>query len=233
VADGEPCVPVRPGSFAAGVRPRARSGCGAELDVFFALVSDPGLESAGVSGSALELIAGGPFRKTRTTARRAPRNLPSGQLCGTPGRPRHSARSDMGEAVVPAEERKQRSAHPDKDPRNWNIKRNIRAASRQDSEITQGWRVPPFLRRLPCSEDSARRPRAGHHDPPHIYAPAAGAFEIKRQTCALSSAAEAAAKANRAKAGSDLAPIFFMIEARWFSTVRWLRLRSAAMFLLG
>ena len=53
------------------------------------------------------------------------------------------------------------------------------------------------------------------------------------RTSVLSSPSEAAASANRAKAGSDLAPILFMIEARWFSTVRWLIPRSAAMFLLG
>ena len=43
----------------------------------------------------------------------------------------------------------------------------------------------------------------------------------------------AAASANRASAGSDLVPVFVMIAARWFSTVRWLMPRSAAMFLLG
>ena len=44
---------------------------------------------------------------------------------------------------------------------------------------------------------------------------------------------QAAASANRANAGSDFEPVFFMIEARWFSTVRWLMPRSAAIFLLG
>ena len=43
----------------------------------------------------------------------------------------------------------------------------------------------------------------------------------------------AAASASLASAGSDFDPVFFMIEARWFSTVRWLMPRSAAMFLLG
>ena len=57
--------------------------------------------------------------------------------------------------------------------------------------------------------------------------------KIHHQTRLVLSESEAAASANRARAGSDFAPIFFMIEARWFSTVRWLRLRSAAMFLLG
>ncbi len=47
------------------------------------------------------------------------------------------------------------------------------------------------------------------------------------------SAVELAAKASRAKAGSDAAPVLRIIEARWFSTVRWLIPRSAAMFLLG
>src|SRR5580698_1281171 len=42
-----------------------------------------------------------------------------------------------------------------------------------------------------------------------------------------------AAIISRASAGSDFAPVFFMMEARWFSTVRWLMPRSAAMFLLG
>jgi hypothetical protein len=39
--------------------------------------------------------------------------------------------------------------------------------------------------------------------------------------------------ANLANAGSDFDPVLFMMEARWFSTVRWLTPRSAAMFLLG
>jgi hypothetical protein len=43
----------------------------------------------------------------------------------------------------------------------------------------------------------------------------------------------AAASASRASSGSDLVPVFVMIEARWFSTVRWLIPRSTAMFLLG
>ena len=33
---------------------------------------------------------------------------------------------------------------------------------------------------------------------------------------------QAAVSANRANAGTDFDPVFFMIEARWFSTVRWL-----------
>jgi hypothetical protein len=43
----------------------------------------------------------------------------------------------------------------------------------------------------------------------------------------------AAVTANRANAGSDLLPVRFTVEARWFSTVRWLIRRSSAMFLLG
>ena len=43
----------------------------------------------------------------------------------------------------------------------------------------------------------------------------------------------AATSASRASAGSDFDPVRFMIDARWFSTVRWLMPRSAAMFLLG
>jgi hypothetical protein len=38
---------------------------------------------------------------------------------------------------------------------------------------------------------------------------------------------------NLPSAGSDFEPVFFMIAARWFSTVRRLIPRSAAMFLLG
>jgi hypothetical protein len=60
-----------------------------------------------------------------------------------------------------------------------------------------------------------------------------GMPSIQHQMRVLSSASDAAASANRAKAGTDLAPVFFMIEARWFSTVRWLRRRSAAIFLVG
>ena len=48
-----------------------------------------------------------------------------------------------------------------------------------------------------------------------------------------SSAPPDARSANRASAGSDFDPVLFMMAARWFSTVRWLMLRSAAMFLLG
>lgn len=33
---------------------------------------------------------------------------------------------------------------------------------------------------------------------------------------------ETAAIASLASAGRDLAPVFFMMDARWFSTVRWL-----------
>lgn len=47
------------------------------------------------------------------------------------------------------------------------------------------------------------------------------------------SAPPAAPSANRASAGSEVAPVRRMIAARWFSTVRWLIFRSAAMFLLG
>ena len=43
----------------------------------------------------------------------------------------------------------------------------------------------------------------------------------------------AATSASRASAGSDFEPVLFMMEARWFSTVRWLMPRSAAIFLLG
>lgn len=45
--------------------------------------------------------------------------------------------------------------------------------------------------------------------------------------------ADSAASARRANAGSDRVPVFRMIAARWFSTVRWLMPRSAAIFLLG
>ena len=43
----------------------------------------------------------------------------------------------------------------------------------------------------------------------------------------------AEASANRANSGRDFDLVFFMIEARWFSTVRWLIPRFAAIFLLG
>jgi hypothetical protein len=42
-----------------------------------------------------------------------------------------------------------------------------------------------------------------------------------------------AASAKRISAESECKPVFFMTAARWFSTVRWLMPRSAAMFLLG
>jgi hypothetical protein len=49
-----------------------------------------------------------------------------------------------------------------------------------------------------------------------------GASKGQVRTSVLSSGHEAAGSANRAKAGSDLVPIFLMIEVRWLSTVRWL-----------
>jgi hypothetical protein len=42
-----------------------------------------------------------------------------------------------------------------------------------------------------------------------------------------------AARAKRISAESECEPVFFITAARWFSTVRWLMRRSAAMFLLG
>ena len=42
-----------------------------------------------------------------------------------------------------------------------------------------------------------------------------------------------AASAKRISAERECEPVFFMTAARWFSTVRWLMPRSAAMFLLG
>ena len=41
------------------------------------------------------------------------------------------------------------------------------------------------------------------------------------------------ARAKRISSESECEPVFFMTAARWFSTVRWLMPRSAAMFLLG
>ena len=43
----------------------------------------------------------------------------------------------------------------------------------------------------------------------------------------------AARNANRVNAGRDFDPVLCMIEARWFSTVRWLMPRRAAIFLLA
>ncbi len=49
----------------------------------------------------------------------------------------------------------------------------------------------------------------------------------------LSGRAACAATASLARAGRDRHPVLCMIEWRWFSTVRWLMRKSAAMFLLG
>ena len=46
--------------------------------------------------------------------------------------------------------------------------------------------------------------------------------EIRAAPIGSSVSFPAAASANRASAGTDFDPVFFMIEARWFSTVRWL-----------
>ena len=58
---------------------------------------------------------------------------------------------------------------------------------------------------------------------------------VRDPRCTTSSSVsfQAAASANRANAGTDFDPVFFMIKARWFSTVRGLIRRSAAIFLLG
>ena len=58
----------------------------------------------------------------------------------------------------------------------------------------------------------------------------AAAFEV---LTAVLPTPPAARSANLASAGSDFDPVLFMMPARWFSTVRWLMPRSAAMFLLG
>jgi hypothetical protein len=68
--------------------------------------------------------------------------------------------------------------------------------------------------------------------------PSAKFSRVERATAASyrraidgSSSPADARSASRASAGSDFDPVLFMIEARWFSTVRWLMLRSAAMWL--
>ena len=76
---------------------------------------------------------------------------------------------------------------------------------------------------------SCRRDRLGNHLLGVCRAAVTGVPVDVRRVGAI----PAAASANRANAGSDFEPVFFMIEARWFSTVRWLMPRSAAMFLLG
>jgi hypothetical protein len=49
---------------------------------------------------------------------------------------------------------------------------------------------------------------------------AGGGLETQRQTGSLPSMFQAAVRANLANAGSDFDPDFFVMEARWFSTVR-------------
>jgi hypothetical protein len=98
--------------------------------------------------------------------------------------------------------------------------------------------IPEFCLSMIITQRIARRRhRAGHlrsrglTTPRAVHrAPTTGAV-----ACATGASAPfpAAASANRAGAGSDRVPVRFMIEARWFSTVRWLICRSAAMFLLG
>jgi hypothetical protein len=57
--------------------------------------------------------------------------------------------------------------------------------------------------------------------------------EAADQTASDSALLNAATKPTRPNAGRDFDPVFFMMAARWFSTVRWLICKSAAMFLLG
>ena len=54
-----------------------------------------------------------------------------------------------------------------------------------------------------------------------------------KEACPQAKWPEFAARARRARAGSEVTPVRSMMDARWFSTVRWLMPRSAAMFLLG
>jgi hypothetical protein len=63
---------------------------------------------------------------------------------------------------------------------------------------------------------------AGPDECARRFESAHGASKSQVRTSVLSSGREAAASANRAKAGSYLVPIFFMIEVRWLSTVRCL-----------
>ena len=84
-----------------------------------------------------------------------------------------------------------------------------------------------------------RRPRScviafGRWRPSAIFSRVEGASGAASQReIDGSSPPPEARSANLASAGSDFDPVLFMIEARWFSTVRWLMPRSAAMFLLG
>src|SRR5271154_1478616 len=72
----------------------------------------------------------------------------------------------------------------------------------------------------PAGENQAREP-SGPADP--VFWAATGGF----------ASPPAAINAKRASAGRDFDPVRFMILMRWFSTVRWLMPRSAAIFLLG
>ena len=62
VVGEELCVSMCLASFAAGSTPDAGSGLGAELNVLFALSSDPLLGSGAASGSTLASKVGVPFR---------------------------------------------------------------------------------------------------------------------------------------------------------------------------
>src|SRR5688572_26983175 len=69
-----------------------------------------------------------------------------------------------------------------------------------------------------------------------VLLPAVGAQLPRRpksRNLASCQFAQPAASAVRISAGRDFEPVFFMVAARWLSTVRWLMPRSAAMFLLG
>jgi hypothetical protein len=105
-----------------------------------------------------------------------------------------------------------------------NSKENRRAASRQDSECTQRRMgvVPLSARGLGCEAMSACRGRyldkwlrggARLNEFTWKFQEPRRARKNQVRTRVLSSASEAAASANRAKVGSDPAPILFMIEA--------------------
>ena len=75
-----------------------------------------------------------------------------------------------------------------------------------------------------ATSDRARAARGSLPDRPH---------RVRGQREDSHPVPGSAARAKRISAESPCEPVFFMTAARWFSTVRWLMPRSAAMFLLG
>jgi len=93
-----------------------------------------------------------------------------------------------------------------------------------------------FARTRICKFAGHGRPASAsalvRHHRNHAAGPLSGRLFAPPAAVGSPPSPHAAAIANIANSGKDLEPVFLMIAARWYSTVRWLISRSAAIFLL-